>query len=77
MKKYDAAQIRNIGIIGHGSVGKTSLTEAFLFNAKLKKCKTRALKLHQAATGLLDPLTFLQVDDQFIQYAVDKDLALC
>jgi elongation factor G len=34
MKKYDAEHIRNIGIIGHGSVGKTSLAEAFLFNAK-------------------------------------------
>lgn len=35
MKKYDAEQIRNIGIIGHGSVGKTSLTEALLFNANV------------------------------------------
>ena len=34
MKKYDAEQIRNVGIIGHGSVGKTSLTEAILFDAK-------------------------------------------
>ncbi len=35
MKKYDAEQIRNVGIIGHGSVGKTSLAEAMLFNAKM------------------------------------------
>ncbi len=35
MKKYDAEHIRNIGLIGHGSVGKTSLAEAFLFNAKV------------------------------------------
>ncbi|MBD3307659.1 elongation factor G [candidate division KSB3 bacterium] len=35
MKKYDAEHIRNIGILGHGSVGKTSLTEAMLFNAKM------------------------------------------
>ncbi len=34
MNKYEAEHIRNIGIIGHGSVGKTSLTEALLFNAK-------------------------------------------
>ncbi|PID56195.1 elongation factor G [candidate division KSB3 bacterium] len=35
MKKYDSAQIRNVGIVGHGNVGKTSLAEAFLFNAKM------------------------------------------
>ena len=35
MKKYDAEHLRNVGIIGHGSVGKTSLTEALLFNAKV------------------------------------------
>ena len=35
MKKYDAEYIRNVGIIGHGSVGKTSFTEALLFNAKM------------------------------------------
>jgi elongation factor G len=34
MKKYDAEHIRNVGLIGHGSVGKTSLTEALLFNGK-------------------------------------------
>lgn len=34
MKIYTAEQIRNVGIIGHGSVGKTSFTEALLFNAK-------------------------------------------
>ena len=34
MKKYDAEHIRNIGLVGHGSVGKTSLTEAILFTAK-------------------------------------------
>ena len=35
MKIYNAEQIRNVGIVGHGSVGKTSLTEALLFNAKV------------------------------------------
>lgn len=34
MKKYESEYIRNVGLIGHGSVGKTSLTEAMLFNAK-------------------------------------------
>ena len=33
MKNYCAENIRNIGIFGHGSEGKTSLTEAMLFNA--------------------------------------------
>lgn len=32
MKAYDAAQIRNVGIVGHAQEGKTSLTEAILFD---------------------------------------------
>ena len=32
MKKYQTEQIRNIGIIGHSSTGKTSLIEAILYN---------------------------------------------
>lgn len=34
MKDYPVADIRNIGIIGHGGAGKTSLAEAMFFNAK-------------------------------------------
>jgi elongation factor G len=34
MKVIEAAKIRNVGLFGHGSSGKTSLTEAMLFNAK-------------------------------------------
>ncbi len=32
MKNYNTEQIRNIGVVGHGGVGKTSLVEAMLFN---------------------------------------------
>lgn len=32
MKEYKTGQIRNIGIISHGGAGKTSLTEAILYN---------------------------------------------
>lgn len=34
MKEYNIENVRNIGIIGHGGTGKTSLTEAILFNCK-------------------------------------------
>ncbi|MBQ1942072.1 MAG: GTP-binding protein [Clostridia bacterium] len=34
MKDYLANEIRNIAIIGHSGEGKTSLTEALLYNAK-------------------------------------------
>src|SRR4051812_39053108 len=32
MKNYIMDNIRNIGLIGHGGVGKTSLVEALLYN---------------------------------------------
>lgn len=35
MKDYTAANIRNVGVFGHGGEGKTTLTEAMLFNAGL------------------------------------------
>ena len=31
MKKYNCADIRNVGLIGHGSVGKTSIAEAMTY----------------------------------------------
>ncbi|TDI90778.1 MAG: elongation factor G [Caldithrix sp.] len=33
MKEYSAADIRNLALIGHATVGKTSLSEAMLFSA--------------------------------------------
>lgn len=34
MKEYKVESVRNIGVIGHGSTGKTSLLETILYNAK-------------------------------------------
>ena len=33
MKEYKSDRLRNVGIVAHGGAGKTSLTEALLFNA--------------------------------------------
>ena len=33
MKVYDTKDIRNVGIVGHGDTGKTSLLSAMLFTA--------------------------------------------
>ncbi|ABR50587.1 translation elongation factor G [Alkaliphilus metalliredigens QYMF] len=35
MKSYQAANIRNIALLGHGGCGKTTLTEAIAYSAKL------------------------------------------
>jgi elongation factor G len=34
MKKYETRDLRDVAFVGHGKSGKTSLAEAFLFNAK-------------------------------------------
>ena len=35
MKEYTIDKIRNIGVVGHGGTGKTSLVEAMLFVGKV------------------------------------------
>jgi len=35
MKHYEPKDVRNVGLLSHGGAGKTSLAEAFLFNAKV------------------------------------------
>ena len=35
MKNYQADSIRNVCVLGHGGEGKTTITEAMLFNAGL------------------------------------------
>src|SRR4030067_2343078 len=45
MKEYKIHQIRNMGLVGHGGVGKTSVAEALLFSAGL------ATRLGRVADG--------------------------
>ena len=35
MAKYDINKIRNVAFVGHGDSGKTSLTEAILYDYKI------------------------------------------
>ena len=34
LRQYPADRIRNVGLFGHGGAGKTSLSEALLFDTK-------------------------------------------
>lgn len=47
MKKYTTDKIKNVGIVAHGGAGKTSLTEAILYNAGLT---TRIGKVDDGST---------------------------
>ena len=35
MKVYDAANIRNVAVVGHSGAGKTQLVSAVLFDTKM------------------------------------------
>ena len=50
MKEYTTAQIRNVALVAHHGVGKTSLAEAMLF---LAKATTRLGRISDGST-LLD-----------------------
>lgn len=67
MKSYDISDIRNLGIIGHGSAGKTSLTAAFLFASGTV---TRLGKVDQGTT-------FTDFDEEEIARKVSISSALC
>jgi elongation factor G len=41
MKVYDGKDVRNIGVVGHGDSGKTSLVAAFLYSGGATNRLTR------------------------------------
>jgi elongation factor G len=47
MKKYETKDLRDVAFVGHGRSGKTSLAEAFIFNAK---ATTRLGKVDDASS---------------------------
>src|SRR2546422_10882989 len=67
MKFYEISEIRNLGIIGHGSCGKTSLTSALLFSSGTVN------RLGKAAQGN----TATDYDEEEIARRVSISSALC
>lgn len=56
MKQYPPDKIRNIGVIGSGAVGKTSLCEALLFTAgDLNKRRGKILTIETDRVSALVP----------------------
>ena len=69
MKEYTTNDIRNIGIAGHGGTGKTSLTEALLFTAKVT---TRLGHVNQGNT-----VTDYDEDEIKRKISINSALAFC
>jgi elongation factor G len=66
---YEAANIRNVGLVGHGHSGKTSLTEAMLFDAK---AIDRLGKVEEGTTT-----TDYDEDEKKRQVSISSALAYC
>ena len=67
MKVYEISAIRNIGVIGHGSSGKTSIASAFLF------CSGTVNRLGKVDQGT----TVTDFDEEEIDRKVSISSALC
>ncbi|MFP4082995.1 MAG: elongation factor G [Candidatus Aminicenantes bacterium] len=67
MKNYTPDKIRNIGIIGHGSSGKTSLTSAFLFDAGVTS------RLNKVESGN----TITDYDPEEVERKISINSAIC
>lgn len=69
MKEYTPDHIRNVGLIGHGGAGKTSLTEAMLFSAG---ATTRLGRVEEGNT-----LSDFQPDETTRQISINTSLLFC
>jgi elongation factor G len=69
MKKYEVSKIRNVAIIAHGGAGKTSLTEAMLFDAGVT---TRLGRVSEGNT-----VTDFDEDEIKRQISINSALAFC
>jgi elongation factor G len=67
MKVYDVSEIRNVGLIGHGAAGKTSLASALLFDSGAVN------RLGKVESGT----TVTDYDDEEIQRKVSIASSLC